>query len=252
MNSDISALLPGEMTDLFLNLIPHKKAVSDEWFALHQKVFEGDLRGSGRLIKVYSALTSQLITDLSESNVNHFAVTLKRCSRLFYNMGISFEEVMLSIHLFQEACLNVLVNESLIEEDALIPLRLAFDQIGSAGLQVVSAHYFDAYRTQVKYEISSAHNETERMRNELDLMRSRYESHAKENLQGIHTTMMEITKKLRQDSLLQRTVYRLTLALDRAKNESELLDVAITFFKSILPEKAEVMVLMRQEAIKER
>lgn len=252
INSDISSLLPPEITALFHDLLPYKNLVAEVWLSSYKSIFNNKGQNVQRISKVYRALTSQLISDLSQSNASHFARTLQRCSRLFYNMGVPFEEVMLSIHLFQEACLTVIINNLMPDADDLIGLRLAFDQIGTAGLQMVSAHYFDVYRTQAKYEISAAQDENIRIKSELDILRSRYELNTKENIQGIHTTMSEISKKLRQDALLQRTVYRLTLALDRAKNEDEVIAVAITFFKSILPEKTEILVVVRQEEIKER
>ena len=139
-----------------------QEELTGEWSRLYLNAFGRDsFFSSERVQRIFEDLTSLFLKCLKDSDFNRYFDELKKTGKLFFDLGVPFEEVVLCIHLFQEACLSVIQARAAGAETPLDHVRYALDELGRMGTAVFAVSFFRAVKEDWNRVLESYGEENE-------------------------------------------------------------------------------------------
>jgi GAF domain-containing protein len=186
---------------------------------------------SARVNRVLGPLTRQYLDCLLHLDMTRFGDELERSARSFFELSTPFEEVLLCVHLFREACVAVLTESAADGRPLPQDLLLAFDELAQFGSSVMSAAYYRDVQRQWELRSAEARRENDAMRRQIETLEQDLFSLSSRRFSEIDRTVSRINRKLSDSSVHYREVYELTRRLEHARDIPAALGI---FFRSAL------------------
>ncbi len=186
---------------------------------------------SGRVNRVLGPLTRQYLDCLVHLDMTRFSEELERSARSFFELSTPFEEVLLCVHLFREACVAVLTESAADGQPLPQDLLLAFDELAQFGSSVMSAAYYRDVQRQWELRSAEARRENDAMRRQIETLEQDLFSLSSKRFSEIDRTVSKINRKISDSSVHYREVYELTRRLEHARDIPSALGI---FFRSVL------------------
>lgn len=231
----IQIRLSGALADAALepslrSLLSRTDLVAETWTRKYIEHFEGRAHLTRpRVKRVLAPLTAQYLECLAELNMTRFSSELERSARTFFEISTPFEEVLLCVHLFREACLEVL---SGLEPGQPLPvsLALAFDELAQFGSSALAAAYYRDVQRQWEFRSAEAQRENEAMRRQIESLERDLFSISSKKFSEIDRSVSRLNRKISDSAAHYRQVYELTRRLEHARDIPGALGI---FFKSM-------------------
>jgi len=193
-----------------------------------------------RVSRVLGPLTRQYLDCLVHLDMTRFGEELERSARSFFEISTPFEEVLLCVHLFREACVAVLTETAFDGQPLPQDLLLAFDELAQFGSSVMAAAYYRDVQRQWEFKSAEARRENDAMRRQIETLEQDLFSLSSKKFTEIDRSVSKINRKISDSSLHYREVYELTRRLEHARDIPSSLGI---FFRSVmknLPQECEL------------
>lgn len=193
---------------------------------------------AGRVRRVLHPLAKRYLECLVDLEMSRFADELEKSARVFFELSTPFEEVLLCVHLFREACTGHLVQKT---GGPLSPeIVSAFDELAQFGSTVMAMAYFKDVQRQWELKTAEAREENDVMRRQIEVLERDLFSISSKKFSELDQAVSRINRKLVNTGVNYREVYELSRRLEHARDVATALGI---FFKSaakILPADCEI------------
>ena len=230
----------GMLSEQAVFLAPLSETLVARWSELYLNTFgRSSFFSEQRVQKVFKELADLFIACLKERCLEIYFETLKEKGGLFYRLGVPFEEVMVSLHLFEEVCLEQFL-ESYANRSKLPRLILAMEELHSEGLATLASSYFEAAKKEMQKITESLKEENESLRDELTQTKSAYFAHTTKELTNMQLMVSSINHKLRHRVYQLSRIQKMSDALEGESHIPNLLKIATQQLMALCPENSDV------------
>ncbi len=204
--------------------------VADSWIRRYLDHFQDrPYLTQSRVRRVLDPLARRYLECLQERDMDRFAEELQKSARVFFELSTPFEEVLLCVHLFREACVRCLSDF----DGAPLPAEmvLAFDELAQFGSSVMAMAYFRDVQRQWELKSAEARKENDAMRRQIEGLEKDLFSVSSQRFTELDQAVSRINRKLSDTGTGYREVYELARRLEHARDIATALGI---FFKSAL------------------
>jgi len=225
----------GTLSEQAFFLAPLAETLASRWSEIYLNTFgRGSFFSSQRVEKIFKELTEIFIHCLKERCLDIYFENLKERGCVFSRLGVPFEEVIISLHLFEEVCLEQFL-ESYPNRSKLPKLILAMEELHSEGLAVLATSYFETTKKEMQRITESLKEENDALRNELTQTQESLFAHTAKDLTSMQLMVSSINHKLRHRVYQLSRIQKMAEALDAESNLPKLLAIASQQFESVCP-----------------
>lgn len=202
--------------------------IAEQWIQRYLEHFQDrPYVTASRVRRVLEPLSRRYLECLTDPDLNRFAEELQRSARTFFELSTPFEEVLLCVHLFREACVQVLRARS------AGPLRnevlLAFDELARFGSSMMAVAYFRDVQRQWEFKTAEARRENDAMRRQIEGLERDLFSVSSQRFGELDRAVSKIARTITDSQKGYREVYELCRRLEHARDVAAALGI---FFKS--------------------
>jgi hypothetical protein len=228
------------LSDHALFLAPLTDRLVLRWAELYLNVLGGrSFFSAQRVEKLFRELTEVFVACLKEKCLEIYFETLRQKGELFSSLGVPFEEVLLSLHLFEETCLEQFL-ESYPDRTRLPELLLGLEQLHNEGLSCLAASYFETTKAKLQKLTVSLQEENELLKSELSESKDSFFSKTSKELGSMQLLISGINQKLRNRVYQQSRVQKIADAMDNECHLPKLLSIASRHLLALCPSGSEV------------
>ncbi len=223
-----------------LFLSPISQEIADAWAELYLSVFgRRAFFSETRVRRIFKELVDIFVGCLKEGAIDVYFQNLKERGEVFCRLGVPFEEVIISLHLFEEVCVRELL-ANFQDRSKLADFIIAMEELHSEGLATFAGSYFDTFKTEIEKSGQAMHEENQGLREEvLQLKNSMFARTAKE-LGSMQLLLSGINHKLRKRVYQLSRLHKIQDALDNESHLPVLMKVATLQFLELCPPNTEV------------
>jgi GAF domain-containing protein len=228
------------LTEEALFLQPLSDILAERWSALYLDTFgRSSFFSSQRVEKIFKELVDIFVGCLKERSLDLYFQNLKDRGRFFSRIGVPFEEVIISIHLFEEVCVEQFL-ESYPNRSKLPKLILALEEVHSQGLAVLASSYFDTVKKEMLQVTESLREENDALKKDLHETKDAFFSHTAKELASMQLMLSGINHKLRKRVVQLSRLQKIADSMEGESDWSQLLKIGSRQLRSILPAGSEV------------
>ena len=229
------------LSEQALFLAPLSSEIASRWSELYLNTFGRSAFFSvDRVQKTLKELTEIFVGCLKERCLDVYFDNLKDRGRVFSRLGVPFEEVLLSMHLFEEVCVEKFL-EFYPDRSKLTSIILASEELHSHGLTVIAASYFEMTKKEMQAVTDSFREDNEELRNELLKTKNSLFFVAHKEMQAMQLAISSINHKLRTRLNQLGRIQKITEALDHEGNFLKLLSLAAAQLLRLCPANTEIL-----------
>lgn len=215
--------------------------VAELWAQYYLRHFDNrPLLTEARVSRVLGPLTRQYLACLVDLDMTRFAQELERTSRAFFELSTPFEEVLLCVHLFREACVTAIREVSGGVEPLSADILLAFDDLAQYGSSVMAAAYYRDMQRHWGVRSEEARKENDAMRRQIESLEQDLFSLSSKKFAEIDLSVSKINRKITDSSTHYREVYELTRRLENARDIPSALRMFFKSMTKVLPAECEI------------
>ncbi len=230
----------GTLSEQAVFLAPLTDALVSRWSELYLNTFgRSSFFSAQRVQKVFRELTQIFIACLKDKCLDIYFENLKEKGGLFYRLGVPFEEVIVSLHLFEEVCLQQFL-ESYPNRSKIPKLIFAMEELHSQGLATLAGSYFDAAKIEMHKITDSLKEENETLRSELSESKNSFFLHTSKELASMQLMIGSINHKLRNRVYQLSRIQKLSDALEGESHLPSLLKIASGHLLAVCPAHSDV------------
>lgn len=207
-------------------LSPLAGRLTERWASLYLEIFgRNAFFPEARVRKLFGELVRVFIGCLKENSLDIYIENLREKGRIFSRIGVPFEEIILSLHLFEEACLEQFL--SYYKDRSRLPELVSItEQLHSEGLAAFASSYFETVKAQLENISESLREENESLRSELERSRESVFSLAKNELASMQLLLSGVNQKMKTRVYQLGRIQRLIESLEGERQTPRLLKVA--------------------------
>src|SRR3989338_11335759 len=154
----------------------------ERWTELYLSVFgRSAFFSTQRVQKIFKELAELLVKSLKEKSLDPYFQNLQEKGSAFYRLGVPFEEVIISLHLFEEACLEQFLN-AYPNRSQLPELICAMEELHHEGLTYLASSYFETMKKEMQKLTNSLLEENKGLETELAEVKDAFFSHTRKEL----------------------------------------------------------------------
>ena len=222
----------------FLAPLCHK--LVERWTELYLSVFgRSAFFSTQRVQRVFKELAELLIKSLKEKSLDPYFQNLQEKGSVFYRLGVPFEEVIISLHLFEEACLEQFLS-SYPNRSQLPELLCAMEELHHEGLTYLANSYFETMKKEMQKATNSLREENEALQNELVQAKDAFFSHTRKEITSMQLMISGINHKLRNRVYQLSRIQKMSDALENEFHVPKLLKTASVQLLAICPANSDV------------
>lgn len=204
--------------------------VAESWIRRYLEHFQDrPYLTRSRVRRVLDPLARRYLECLQERDMDRFAEELQKSARVFFELSTPFEEVLLCVHLFREACVRCLSDADGVPLAA--EMVLAFDELAQFGSSVMAMAYFRDVQRQWELKSAEARKENDAMRRQIEGLEKDLFSVSSQRFSELDQAVSRINRKLNDSGAGYREVYELARRLEHARDIATALGI---FFKSAM------------------
>ncbi|MGH7198333.1 MAG: hypothetical protein ACREH5_06300, partial [Candidatus Omnitrophota bacterium] len=239
VSEDLKAF-EGTLSEQAAFLAPLSDSLVARWSALYLDTFgRSAFFSSQRVEKTFKELTQLFIVCLRERCLEIYLENLKEKGKLLSRMGVPFEEVIISLHLFEEACLEQFL-EAYPNRSKLPKLILAMEELHGQGLATLATGYFDTVKKEMTRITDGLREENEVLRSELTQTKESFFMHTTKELTSMQLLLSGINHKLRNRVFQLSRIQKLSDALESESDLPQLLRIASSQFLALCPPNSDI------------
>jgi len=243
-----SRTLAQQLEGPLAGLTDKKSELITEWSRLYLNTFGREsFFSSQRVRRVFEELTTLFLECLKTSDLTRYFDELKKAGKMFFDLGVPFEEVVLCIHLFQEACLSMISRGAPNPPVPMESVRMAFDELGRMGTAVFAVSYFRSVKGDWDRIRDSYQEENGQIRKEVAALERDLLSTNAKRLSAMELAVSSINRKLRQSSYQFRQIQKLTHRVDVAPDTISIMTITQQCFSRHLPDACEIRFALLDE-----
>jgi len=217
------------------------------WSELYLGTFgRGSFFQPARVQKIFRELTEIFISCLQERDLEVYFEILREKGCQFAALGVPFEELIISLHLFEEVCLEKFL-ELYPDRSKLSNAILAMEGLHSEGLAVLASSYFETAKKEMQKITEGLKEENEELKTELGDLKNSFFTHTQKELSTMQLVVTGINKKLKNQVYQLSRIQKMADALEGESQISKLLKIASTQFLSICPQNSQVFFALFDE-----
>jgi|GEM_PF-2447931 len=221
-------------------LAPLCPKLVERWTELYLSVFgRSAFFSTQRVQKVFGELAELLAQCLKEKRLDIYFENLREKGSVFYRLGVPFEEVIVSLHLFEETCLEQFLN-SYPNRSQLPELICAMEELHHEGLTYLASSYFETMKKEMQKLTNSLFEENKGLETELAQVKDAFFSHTRKELTSMQLMLSGINHKLRNRVYQLTRIQKMSDALENELHIPKLLKTAAGQFLAICPPNSDV------------
>ncbi len=218
-----------------LFLEPLSGTITDRWAELYLDTFgRSAFFPSARVRKIFQELTDIFIGCLKEKCLDIYFENLKEKGRMFSRLGVPFEEILISLHLFEEICIEKFL-DLYPHRSRLTSVIFAMEELHGLGLTTMATSYFEMTKKEMQKATDSLREDNELLRAELFQAKDSLFSLTKKEMQSMQLAISSINHKLKSRLSQLGRIQKAHDALDHEWNLTKLLKIASGQFISLCP-----------------
>ncbi len=235
------------LSDQAVFLTPLCEKLVARWSELYLQTFgRRSFFSPQRVEKIFRELAEIYLGCLREKCLDLYLENLKERGRVFSGLKVPFEEVLVSLHLFEETCLEQFLS-SYPDRSRLPELIIATEQLHHQGLAALAASYFETTKKEMQQITDSFREENESLHKELGENRDAYFSNTHKELASMQLLISGINHKLRNRVVQLSRIQKISDALDNESSPTKLLHQAGTQILSLCPPNSNVYFCLFDE-----
>ncbi len=221
-------------------LAPLRPKLVERWTELYLSVFgRSAFFSTQRVQKIFGELAELLVQCLKEKRLDIYFENLREKGAVFYRLGVPFEEVIISLHLFEETCLDQFLT-SYPDRSQLPELLCAMEELHHEGLTYLATSYFETMKKEMQKLTSSLLEENKGLETELAEVKDAFFSHTRKELTSMQLMLSGINHKLRNRVYQLSRIQKMSDALENELHIPKLLKTAAGQFLAICPPNSDV------------
>ena len=221
-------------------LAPLSAHLITRWSELYLSVFgRSSFFSAQRVQKVFQELTQTFIHCLKDRKLDVYFESLAEKGGVFYRLGISFEEVIISLHLFEEACLEQFL-KSYPHRSKLPELICSMEELHHEGLTTLANSYFQTMKKEMQKITESLREENESLRNDLSQSQDSFFIHTRKELASMQLVISGINHKLRNRVYQLSRIQKMSDSLENEFHVPKLLKTASAQLLTLCPVNSDV------------
>ena len=206
-------------------LSPLAGTLAERWARLYLDNFgRGAFFSEKRVGKTFRELVENFIGCLKEGRVDAYLETLSEKGETFYRLGIPFEEVMISLHLFEEVCASEFL-ETYPHRSKLPEILVDLEEIHNEGLTALAISYFRAAKKEMQKITGGLQEENLSLREELSKTKDFAFLHTSKELSSMQLVINNINHKLKNRLHQLSRIQKLAEAIDNEPHLPKLLKI---------------------------
>ncbi len=222
-------------------LEPLADALAERWCELYLVSFgRYAFFSKQRVEKIFKELTQLFISSLKGKNLDFYFENLQEKGRIFSSLGVPFEEVIISMHLFEETCTEQFLS-SYPQRSKLPEMILAMEALQSEALSVLASSYFEASKEHLLKISESLKEENESLKAEASQLRESFFGSAKRDLSSMQLVISGLSQKLKNRASALSRVQKISESLENESDPERLMLIASNQLKHLLPRNSEVI-----------
>lgn len=231
----------GTLSEQATFLAPLSQSIASQWAKLYLHTFGRDSFFSPqRVEKIFEELTQIFIGCLKERCLDLYFENLREKGRLFSRLGVPFEEVIISMHLFEEVCLEQFL-EAYPNRSKLPKMILAMEELHSEGLATIATTYFDTMKREMQGITDALKEENEATRSELSQMKESYFARTTKELTSMQLLVSSINHKLKSRLYQLSRIQKISDALEVESHLPKLFKIASQNLAGLCPPNSQVL-----------
>lgn len=221
-------------------LAPATEKLVERWSALYLGDFGRDAFFPGRRVeKTFKELVEIFIGCLKENSLDVYLENLSEKGETFCRMGIPFEEVIISLHLFEEVCAEYFL-EFYPHRSKLPEILVELEELHNEGLTSLAISYFHAAKKELQKMTGGLQEENKALQEELSKTKDFAFLHTSKELSSMQLVIHNINHKLKNSLHQLSRIQKLGEALDNEPHLPKLLKIASHHVLSNCPAHSEV------------
>ena len=225
----------GTLSEQAVFLSPLSGAIVSRWSELYLETFgRNAFFPPQRVRKIFQELTGIFIGCLEARSLDVYFENLGERGTHFARLGVPFEEVILSLHLFEETCVEQFL-QSYADRSKLARQILAMEELHSRGLTCLAVSYFHAAKAGLERLTDGLQEENRGLREELTKTRDSLFTLTRNELNSMQLLLASVNQKLRSRVYQLGRLQRLFEALGEETDASKLLKLAADQLAALLP-----------------
>jgi len=227
--------IEGTLSEQAAFLAPLSDSLVARWSELYLETFgRSAFFSSQRVEKTFKELTQLFIVCLKERCLEIYLENLKEKGRLLSRMGVPFEEVIVSLHLFEEVCLEQFL-EVYPNRSKLPRLILAMEELHGQGLATLATSYFETVKKEMQRLTDGLREENDVLRGELSQTKQSFFMHTTKELTSMQLLLSGINHKLRSRVYQLSRIQKMSDALENEADVPQLLKIASDQLLALCP-----------------
>ncbi|OIO37791.1 MAG: hypothetical protein COT00_05005 [Candidatus Omnitrophica bacterium CG07_land_8_20_14_0_80_50_8] len=216
-------------------LAPFSEKLAADWADLYLSAFGRDAFFSSlRVHSVFGELVELFIHCLEKQRVDIYLENLKEKGVTFSRLGVPFEEIIVSMHLFEEACLMPFLN-SKFSQSKLSQIILAMGELHNRGLAAFAISYFENTKTQMQTVADGLVQENGLLKKELSDAKNSLLGQTMKELNSMQSVIGGINRKLRHRVYQLGHAQKIAEVLESEPHLPNLLKIASRHMLALCP-----------------
>lgn len=221
-------------------LSPIQPQIAERWQDLYLNTFgRGSFFSSQRVQKTFRELTEIFVACLRDRELDNYFEALRERGIIFAKLGIPFEEVIISLHLFEEVCASEFLR-TYPDRQKMTELVEALAELHSEGLAVMAGSYFESTKQDFKQITDGLQEENNSLKDELDEVRKKFSANSIAGLNSMQLMLSGINLKLRHRLYQLNRLQKLSEVLDGESYLPRLLKIAVLHMSGFCPKGSEI------------
>ena len=236
IKSDASLdLLEDALSEQGFFLAPLSKKIAGQWSEIYLSTFgRSAFFSAQRVHRIFEELVDTFISCVQEKRLDLYFDHLKERGVSFSRLGVPFDEVIVSLHIFEDVCLQEFLN-SKIHRPLLHKIMGVMGELHHQGLAVLAASYFETTKKEMQKITDSFIEENQSLKSELSEMRDSLFVHTAKELTSMQLMISGINQKLRQRVYQLSRVQKISEVLDGESHLPRLLKIASSQVLALCP-----------------
>ncbi len=219
-------------------LAPFSEKLAANWSELYLSAFgRRAFFSSQRVQKVFKELVDLFIACLEEKRLDLYLESLKEKGVMFSRLGVPFEEIIISMHLFEEVCVEPLLN-SKFPQVKVSEMILAMGELHNQGLAAFAISYFDNTKQEMQMITDGLVEENGNLKKELSEAKDSLLAQTMNELNSMQLVISGINHKLRHRVYQLGRIQKITEVLEGESHLPKLLKIASHQMLALCPENS--------------
>ncbi len=229
---------------------PLSKKIADQWAKTYLSAFgRSAFFSSQRVTKVFAELVDIFIGCLQEQRLDLYFESLKERGVTFSRLGVPFDEVLISLHIFEEICLNEFLGSETARQ-RLPEILNAMSELHHQGLAILASSYFETTKQAMQTITEDFVEENENLKKEISEIRDSVFAQTAKELGSMQLLISGINRKLRQRVYQLSHVQKIAETLDGESHLPKLLKIASSQTLALCPQNSNLYFGFFDEARK--